>query len=84
MFNVRSPHKLVSRIYVVELLKKFRKSGSIDNQKRDLKLEFPLRSEHVEVALFGQFHANPTLSTNKLASVTSYQYVLYPPNPEIA
>lgn len=70
-FNERHPDKFVARKYVLELVQKFRQTGSVANKKRDPNREFPLRNEAVAVALLGQVHADPTLSTRKLSSVTN-------------
>ena len=52
------------RKYVLELVAKFRETGSVANKKRNI--ENPIRNEATEVGVLGQVIVDPTLSTRKL------------------
>ena len=68
MFNDRHPDRHVHHGYILELVAKFRQTGSVANKKRII--ENPVRNEAVEVAVLGQVSMNPTLSTRKMSDVT--------------
>ncbi|CAH1965519.1 unnamed protein product [Acanthoscelides obtectus] len=57
----------VHRKYVLELVAKYRETGSVDNKKRNI--ENPIRNEAIEVGVLGQVYVDPTLSTRKLETV---------------
>lgn len=69
LFNEQYPNKNVNRKYVLELMSKFRQTGSVANKKRQI--ENPVRNEAVEVAVLGQVIADPTLSTRQLAELSA-------------
>jgi len=68
LFNDRHPDRHVHHGYILELVAKFRQTGSVANKKRII--ENPVRNETVEVAVLGQVSMNPTLSTRKMSDVT--------------
>lgn len=79
IFNQRHPDKHVNRKYVLELVHKFRETGSVANKKRDI--ANPVVNEAVEVAVLGHVIQDATLSTRKLAAIsgvnrTSIQRIL--------
>lgn len=67
IFNERHENSNVHRKYVLELVAKFRETGSVANKKRNI--EDPIRNQAIEVAVLGQVHVDPTLSTRKLETV---------------
>lgn len=71
LFNQEHPDKHVERKYVLELVTKFKETGSVANKKRDPQRELPVRNEATVVGLLGQVAVDPTLSTRKLATVTN-------------
>lgn len=71
LFNQEHPDKHVSRKYVLDLVSKFRETGSLANKKRDPQRELPVRNEATVVGVLGQVAADPTTSTRKLATVTN-------------
>lgn len=68
LFNEREENRNVQRKYVIELIRKFRETGSVANKKRNV--EKPVRNEAVEVAVLGHVYMDPTLSTRQLVSVS--------------
>lgn len=79
LFNEQHQDRHVRRKYVLELVKKFQETGNVANKKREI--EKPIVNEASEVAVLGQVHLDPTLSTRQLASVsginrTSIQTIL--------
>lgn len=71
LFNERHPNRNINRKYILELVAKFRETGSVANKKRDFQGEFPLRNEANEIEVLGQIAADPTLSTRRLATVSN-------------
>ncbi|CAH1970255.1 unnamed protein product [Acanthoscelides obtectus] len=67
IFNERHENSNVHRKYVLELVVKFRETGSVANKKRNI--ENPIRNEAIEVGDLGQVYVDPTLSTRKLETV---------------
>lgn len=67
IFNERHENSNVHRKYVLELVAKFRETGSVANKKRNI--ENPIRNEAIEVGVLGQVYVDPTLSTRKLDTV---------------
>lgn len=63
----RHENSNVHRKYVLELVAKFRETGSVANKKRNI--ENPIRNEAIEVGVLGQVYVDPTLSTRKLETV---------------
>lgn len=58
----------LSHTYVLQLVAKFRETGSVLNKKRIV--ENPVRNEAIEVAVLGHIAIDPTLSTRKVSDVT--------------
>lgn len=70
MFNEQLANQNVSRKVVLEVILKFRQTGSVANKKCRNKNR--VRNETVEVAVLGQVAADSTLSTRKLAELFFY------------
>jgi len=68
VFNYQHVNKHVHHSYILELIAKFRQTGSVANKKRNM--ENPVRNEATEVAVLGEIVMNPTLSTRKLSDET--------------
>lgn len=68
LFTERHANKPVHRKIVLELVRKFRETGSVGNKKRNN--ERPVRNEAVEVAVLGHVALDHRLSTRQLASVS--------------
>ena len=67
LFNELHENSRVQRKYVLELVSKFRETGSVANRKRNI--ENPVRNEGTEVAILGHVNLDPTLSTRQLETV---------------
>ena len=68
IFNERHPGKNSNRKYILELVAKFRETGSVHNRRRQA--ERPVRNEAVEVAVLGHVNVDPTLSTRPLSTMS--------------
>ncbi|XP_023233231.1 uncharacterized protein LOC111632943 [Centruroides sculpturatus] len=71
LFNQRYPNKHCNAKYILELVQKFKLTGSVANKKRTPGRELPVRNEATEIEILGQVAADPTLSIRKLEAVTS-------------
>lgn len=71
LFNNLHPGRSVRHKYVLELIQKFKETGSVTNKKRDPEREFPVVNEVTNMEVIGQVSADPTLSTRKLAAITN-------------
>ncbi|CAH2017335.1 unnamed protein product [Acanthoscelides obtectus] len=74
IFNERHENSNVHRKYDLELVAKFRETGSVANKKR--KIENPIRNEAIGVGVLGQVYVDPTLSTRKLETVCGVSRVI--------
>ncbi|XP_066149124.1 uncharacterized protein [Euwallacea fornicatus] len=68
LFNERHADRYIHLGSILQLVAKFRETGSVTNKKRNIKN--PVRNEAVQVAVPGQVSMDPTLSTRKLSDVT--------------
>lgn len=68
LFNERGENRNVQRKYVLELIAKFRETGSVANKKRNV--QRPVRNEVTQVAVLGHAIMDPRLSTRQLALVS--------------
>lgn len=68
IFNNEHQERHVHRKIVLQLVRKFRETGSVLNKKREI--ENPVVNEATEVAILGHVVQDPTLSTRKLANVS--------------
>lgn len=69
VFNQMNPDKHVHRKYVIELVTKFRETGSVENRKPIAPNRMIVGNEAVEVAVLGHVNMDPTLSTRQLPLV---------------
>lgn len=65
LFNERHADKHLHHPYVLDLVRKFVRTGSVTNSKRATE-----RNEVLELAVLGHVSVDPTLSTRKLAAVS--------------
>lgn len=70
LFNQLHEDKQLHHSYVLELVRKFRQTGSVANQKKNY--ENRVRTEEAEVAILGHINLDPTTSTRKLAEESGF------------
>lgn len=68
LFNLQHQNRQVHRKYILELVQKFRETGSVANKKREM--DNPVVNEASEVAILGHIVQDPTMSTRHLATVS--------------
>lgn len=82
LFNDQNRDKHVNRKYVLELVAKFRETGSLANRKRIVAAENQIvQNEGFNVAVLGHVNLDPTLGTRQLATIsgisrTSFRRIL--------
>lgn len=70
-FNQNHPDKHVSHKYVLELVGKFRESGSVANKKR---AQPRVINEAAQIEVLGHFAMNPTNSLRQVSALTRISY----------
>lgn len=70
LFNQLHADKQLHHPYVLALMRKFRQTGSVANQKKNY--DARVRTEATEVAILGHINLDPTTSTRKLAEESGF------------
>ena len=67
-FNNNHPENHVSHPYIIELMRKFVDTGSVQNKKREANQ--PQRNENVQIAILGHIAIDNMMSTRTLSDVS--------------